>query len=472
MTAHLKQQLGVFSAVMVVISAMIGSGVFKKIAPMSESLHNSGWVLLAWAAAGLITLMGSLSNAEVAGIIAKPGGQYVYFQEMYGKIFAFLFGWASFSVIQTATASAVAYIFAESLINILGSYRDVLPDLPEHIAQITLFHTKDFDLMPFSNFRVKILACGLVLFLSFINYRGIQYGEKISNIMGATVVAGVLFIIIISFAAGSKESVLTESALVQNTTSGSTKSFISMFFMAMMAAFWAYEGWNNVGFLAGEIKHPKKNIPIALGLGTMIVIVLYLAVNTAFFKVADVAFYETIAAKTNTIAAVESMNVIWVYGGLFISVLILVSTFNSTNNSLMSAPRIYYAMANDGLFIKSAAEIHPKYKTPHKAIIMQMFWCILLIISGSFDMLTEMLVFVAFIFYGCGAFGVIILRRKMPTTQRPFKVPLYPLLPIVFTLFSLLLVANTFYESPGKSFFGLGLVLLGLPIYWFLNKKS
>lgn len=477
--AHLKQQLGVFSAIMVVISAMIGSGVFKKIAPMSDLLHHSGWVLLAWAVAGLITLMGSLSNAEVAGIIAKPGGQYVYFQEMYGKLFAFLFGWASFSVIQTATASAVAYIFAESLNNILShigfagqSINLSIPDLPENIANITLFHTKDFDLMPFANFGVKMLALLLVLILSFINYRGIEYGEKIGNILGGTVVVGVLFVIVLSFINGENTQILNQATPINNVPIGEQKSFLSLFFLAMVAAFWAYEGWNNVGFLAGEIKNPKKNIPIALTFGTLTVIILYLLVNTAFFKVGDIGFYQYIATQPNTIAAVEAMNKIWIYGGLFISILILISTFNSTNNSLMSAPRIYYAMAVDGLFLKSASEIHPKFKTPHKAIIMQMFWCIALIITGSFDMLTEMLVFVAFIFYGCGAFGVIVLRRKMPETQRPFKVPLYPIIPLVFALFSLILVITTIYESPGKSCIGLGLVLLGLPIYKYLNLST
>ncbi|MDI1233571.1 MAG: amino acid permease [bacterium] len=472
MNAHLKQQLGVFSALMVVISAMIGSGVFKKIAPMSDLLHHSGWVLLAWALAGLITLMGSLSNAEVAGIIAKPGGQYVYFQEMYGKVFAFLFGWASFSVIQTATASAVAFIFAESLNNLLNAYHCALPNLPDSIAQITIFHTKDFDLMPFANFGVKSLAMGLVLILSFINYRGIEYGEKIGNILGGTVIIGVLFIIILSFYKGENSDLFSQTTSINNAGLGEEKSFISLFFLAMVAAFWAYEGWNNVGFLAGEIKNPKKNIPIALSFGTLVVIILYLLVNAAFYKVGDVSFFQTIAGQSNTIAAVEAMNKIWIYGGLFISLLILVSTFNSTNNSLMSAPRIYYAMAVDGLFLKSASEIHPKFKTPYKAIVMQMFWCLVLIITGSFDMLTEMLVFVAFIFYGCGAFGVIILRKKMPTTHRPFKVPLYPILPLAFTLFSLVLVINTLIESPGKSCIGLGLVLLGFPIYKMLQRKQ
>lgn len=465
MTAQLKQQLGLFSAIMVVISAMIGSGVFKKIASMSNDLNSNGLVLLAWVVAGIITLMGSLSNAEVAGLIAKPGGQYVYFRTMYGKLFAFLFGWSSFSVIQTSTAAAVAYIFAESLNSIYE-----LPGLPDSIANITLFSTPDFSLMPFDNFGVKAVACSLVILLSVINYRGIEYGERISNIFGVTVVIGVLTVIILGLLKGDSD--ILAKPLNTLNRDGLEGFSIAAFFSAMMAAFWAYEGWNNVGFLAGEIKQPKRNVPIALGLGTLIVMTLYVAANAAFFKIGDAEFYKTIHAQDNTIAAVAAMNHIWLYGGLFISILIMVSTLNSTNNSLMSAPRIYFAMANDGLFFKKASHTHPKYKTPHKAIIMQMIWCVTLVISGSFDMLTEMLVFVAFIFYGCGAFGVVILRRKMADSERPFKVPLYPVIPVLFAAFSLVLVISTLIEAPVKSCIGLGLVLLGLPIYYFLNRKQ
>lgn len=468
MDSKLKQQMGLFSAVMVVIGAMIGSGVFKKIAPMSAELHSSGWVLMAWLAAGCITLMGALSNAEVAGVIAKPGGQYVYFKEMYGKLFAFLFGWASFSVIQTATAAAVAYIFAESLNSIFH-----FPPFDAELSNYTLVNIGDFALQPFNNFWVKCCAIGLVLLLSFINYRGINYGEKIGNIFGSTVIVGILFIIVIAFTMGKDSGFHTHDIFNFSTVNSfSEKTFMSAFFAAMLAAFWAFEGWNNVGFLAGEIKNPKRNVPLALGIGTLIVSALYFAINASFFNVADVGFYENINTQTNTIAAVSSINIIWQYGGMFISVLILVSTFNSTNNSLMSAPRIYYAMANDGLFLKSAASVHEKFKTPFKAIVMQMFWCIALIITGSFDLLTEMLVFVAFIFYGCGAFGVIILRKKMKGDNSNFKVPFYPVLPLLFSLFSLFLVLNTIIESPWKSAIGLGLVALGLPIYFVLNKEN
>ncbi len=468
MDSKLKQQMGLFSAVMVVIGAMIGSGVFKKIAPMSAELHSSGWVLLAWLVAGVITLMGALSNAEVAGVIAKPGGQYVYFKEMYGKLFAFLFGWASFSVIQTATASAVAYIFAESLNSIFP-----LPPIGDYWNNFTLFSIGDFSLQPFNNFWVKCIAISLVLLLTFFNYRGINYGEKIGNIFGSAVIVGIVFIIVLAFTLGSDNGIRTTTVFnFISINSFTEKTFMSAFFGAMLAAFWAFEGWNNVGFLAGEIKNPKRNVPMALGIGTLLVSALYFTINASFFNVADVGFYENINTQKNTIAAVSSMALVWQYGGLFISVLILVSTFNSTNNSLMSAPRIYYAMANDGLFLKTAASVHPKFKTPHKAIVMQMFWCIVLVISGSFDLLTEMLVFVAFIFYGCGAFGVIVLRKKMKENNTNFKVPFYPVLPILFSLFSLFLVVNTIIDSPTKSAIGLGLVLLGLPIYFSLNKQN
>lgn len=460
MSNQLKEKLGLFSAIMVVISAMIGSGVFKKVSQMSADLHSSTWVLLAWAAAGIITLMGSLSNAEVAGLIAKPGGQYVYFQQMYGKLFAFLFGWASFSVIQTATAASVAFVFAESVNSLIP-----LPQLPEALSNITLFHIADFQFQPFHNFGVKGLAIGLVLILSIVNYFGIDYGEKIGNILGGTVVVGVVSVILIAFIAGPStpmpESV-TEHPPIK----------VAAFFSAMMAAFWAFEGWNNVGALGGEIKNPKRNIPIALGLGTFIVMSLYLLSNAAFLHLGNIEFFENISKKENTIAAVEAMNNAWTYGGLFISLLILVSTFNSTNNSLMTAPRIYFTMANDGLFVKSAGKVHPKHLTPHRSIIYQMFWCILLIVSGSFDMLTEMLVFVAFIFYGCGAFGVIVLRRKMPDAPRPFKVPLYPVIPIVFTLFSAFLVFYSISSSPGNAIVGLILLAIGFPLYFVFKRKG
>lgn len=461
MSTQLKEKLGLFSAIMVVVSAMIGSGIFKKVSLMSGDLHHSAWVLAAWLCAGLISLMGSLSNAEVAGLIAKPGGQYVYFQTMYGKLFAFLYGWSSFSVIQTSTAASVAYVFAESFNRLFP-----LPVAGEYWSNYTLLTIADFHLQPFHNIGVKLMAIGLIVFLSIINYKGISYGEKIGNILGALVVTGLILIIGFSFL----HQVNSNPFSLKSASYEPVK--VSVFFSAMMAAFWAFEGWNNVGFLGGEIKNPKRNIPIALFTGTLIVMTLYFMVNVAYFNLNDIVFFENVLNKENAIAAVESISSVWIMGGTLISVLILVSTFNSTNNSLMTSPRIYYAMANDGLFIKSAGKTHPKFLTPHRSIVYQMFWCMLLVMSGSFDMLTEMLVFVAFIFYGCGAFGVIVLRKKMPSEERPFKVPFYPVIPIVFTLFSAFLVGYSIIESPGNALVGLILLSLGLPLYFYMKLKA
>jgi len=460
MSNTLKEKLGLYSAIMVVISAMIGSGVFKKVSAMSADLHSSNWVILAWICAGLVTLMGSLSNAEIAGIVAKPGGQYVYFQTIYGRLFAFLYGWSSFSVIQTATAASVAYVFAESLNQFVH-----LPTLSATYDQFTLFTVFDFQFQPLHNFGVKALACGLVMILSFINYRGIDYGERIGNIFGAFVVIGILAIIVLAYVYGNETNILGQTSSVTEPIKASA------FFAAMMAAFWAFEGWNNVGFLGGEITQPKKHIPIALTVGTAVVMLLYVLVNTAYFKLCSISFFEALNQKENAIAAVAALDTTIQGGAWMISILILVSTFNSTNNSLMTAPRIYYAMANDGLFHASAAKAHDKFLTPHRAIVYQMIWCLVLIISGSFDMLTEMLVFVAFMFYGSGAIGVILLRRRMPAIERPFKVPFYPILPLVFAVFSVFLVGYTIVNSPGNSLIGLVLVALGLPLYWLMNKR-
>ncbi len=455
--SQLKQKITLFSAVMIVVSAMIGSGVFKKIAPMSLHLENVNWVLIAWLVAGSITLIGSLCNAEVSSMFPKAGGQYVYFKAMYGNFFAFLYGWSSFTVIQTATAASVAFVFAESLYSLFP-----FNFLPSSIESITLFSISDYMFQPFANSEVKLITIILISFLSFLNYCGVENGKNIGNILGTTVIIGIFIIIIFAFWGPQKTNIVSSNITLKEIS-------ITSFFAAMMAAFWAYEGWNNVGFMSGEIINPQKNVPKALMFGSLIVISIYLLVNYAFFQIQNIDFYKNL--PNGSVAAIASLSSVWKWGGILISILILMSTFNSSNNTIMSAPRIYFAMAQDNLFPKSMAQIHSKFKTPHKAIIFQYLWCLVLIISGSFDILTEMLVLVAFIFYGCGAFGLIILRKKMPNIERSFKVPFYPILPIAFSLFSLTLVVLTFIDSPISSSVGIGMVFLGLFFYKWNFKK-
>jgi len=244
-------------------------------------------------------------------------------------------------------------------------------------------------------------------------------------------------------------------------------------FAAMLAAFWAYDGWNNIGYLGGEIKKPKRNIPLALFGGVIIVIVLYLAINFAFVYVMPVDEIINVANTPHTIVAIEVMRKFLGQSGAFlISLLIMVSTFGTTNGTILASSRIYFAMSRDSLFFSSAGKHHPKFRTPHISLLIQGCWASVLVLSGSFDQLTDMLIFASFIFYGMGAFGVFVLRRKMKDIERPYKAFGYPVLPAIFVLFCIALVVVTIIQNPRDAGIGLGLVLIGIPFYLFWNRKK
>lgn len=454
---QLVRAFGLFTATLFVMGSIIGSGVFKKVAPMSAELGSSGLVLSAWVVAGLITLLGALTNAEVAGLIAEPGGQFVYFRHMYGKAFAFFYGWSTLAVIQSATAAGVAYVFAESL-NMLVP----LPRLPDHWESLNLFGV----FQPFNNSGVKAATIGLLLLLTWINYRGIKLGGLVLKIFSSTVIVCIFLIALLCFWLGEGFPLADFRFLPSD--SPSTTSFFGAFFAAMMSAFWAYEGWNTVSFLGGEIQNPKRNIPQALTFGTLGVILIYLFINAAYLYAQPPAFFQAVHAGENRIAAVEVVSrLIGPAGGLLIVVLILFSTFSCTNTTFMGAPRVYFAMAQSGVFPRFFGAVHPRYRTPHRAILIQGFWSSVLVLSGSFDQLTDMLVFAAFIFYGMGAFGVFVLRQKMKNVPRPYKVFGYPIVPLVFVLFCAALVVVSVQERPREAAIGLGLILSGIPVYLY-----
>ncbi len=463
MKPQLKQTLGLFTAIMVVVSAMIGSGVFKKIAPMSALLGNSTAIIICWVVAGLITLFGALANAEVASSIAKPGGQFVYFKRMYGKFFAFLYGWSSFAVIQTATTASVAFVFAESLNELFQ-----LPMLSDSLANISFL-----GLYPLQNFGVKLVASILVVFLTYINLRGVENGGFIGNLLASTILICMALLVFFGFFYSPTLGAPASGPAVSITapTLG-----ISAFFSAMLAAFWAFEGWNTVGFLGGEIKNPKKYIPLALGVGVSIVIANYVLVNAAFLNVLSVDAFAQMNTDNekgaNIIPALEVMRVLLGSpGAILIGILILMSTFNSSNNSIMTSPRVYFAMAKESMWWKQFAKVHPRFQTPSTALLAHALVSILFIWSGSFDALTDMLVFAAFIFYGAGAFGVFVVRKKFQRVPGAFRVP--SIVPVVFVLFSMGLVINSLITNFYGSMVGLVLVLMGIPIYiWFVGKRK
>lgn len=456
----LKQTLGLFTAIMVVVSAMIGSGVFKKAAPMAAELGNSTAIILCWAVAGIITLFGALSNAEVGSHIAKPGGQYVYFKRMYGKPFAFLYGWASFSVIQTATSASVAFVFAESLNELY-----VLPQLSETWTSISIA-----GITPFENFGVKLVAILCIILITIINTLGVENGGMIGNLLASTILVSMAILVFCGFFLEAKTPELISIKPVSTVTSNVS---LSTFFTAMLAAFWAFEGWNTVGFLGGEIKNAKRFIPIALGLGVLIVVANYVLVNTAFLEVLNlnyfVAFHQANEAGGNIIPATEVMRaLLGKQGAIVISILILLSTFNTSNNTIMTSPRIYYAMAKDKVWWNAFGKIHTKFRTPHIALMFHALISILFVLSSSFDMLTDMLILVAFIFYGAGAWGVFVVRKKMiHSDTKTFRVPSF--VPIVFVVFSMGLIANSMWVNTIGSLTGILIVLGGLPIYFYFN---
>ncbi|MBV6399222.1 MAG: Serine/threonine exchanger SteT [Ignavibacteria bacterium] len=464
-SSGLLTKLGLFTAIMIVMSSMIGSGIFKKIAPMSADLGSGGLVLIAWLIAGVITLIGAATNAEIAGLIAAPGGQYVYFKEMYGKAFAFLYGWSCFSVIQSASIASIGYVFSESVNAIIP-----LPALSESWESISILGLFN----PFENLGVKLLTISAIIFLTVANYLGVVFGGFINNLFTILKVAGILIIIILglTISGGSVENV---APVMENPgyEYGTSLGLFGAMFAAMLGAFWAYDGWNNIGYLGGEVINPKRNIPIALFGGVSVVILIYLLINFTYLFVMPVDEIISVSQDRNAIIAVEVMRKFMGNGGaLFISVLIMISTFGTTNGSILASSRIYFAMSKDNLFFKSAGNVHDKFKTPCTSLIIQGTWSCLLVLSGTFDQLTDMLIFASFIFYGAGAFGVFVLRRKMKETHRPFKVKGYPWIPGIFVLFCLTLVVVTVIENPRDAGIGLFLVLIGIPFYIFWKSRK
>jgi APA family basic amino acid/polyamine antiporter len=456
----LTRALGLGYVIIIVISNMLGSGVFKKIAPMAAELHSSGWILLVWLAAGLITLFGALSNGEVAGMLADTGGEYVYLRNIYGRFFSFLYGWSLFTVIQTAAISGVAYVFTQSLNSIIP-IPDILPSLQE-LTIGGIFY-------PFRDFGIKLTTILLILFLTFLNMSGLKSGAWVNKAVLLLVGAGLLAIAIAGLTGGHDSSSMTMT--VTETAAGNTVT-LSSFYTAMLAAFWAYQGWVSVGFIGGEVKDPHRNIPRGITAGVGIVIVVYLVVNYTFLKMLSIPELEQINSSGNQIAGIEAVRGIWGSGGvLFISVLILISTLGCTNASILTGARPYYAMARQGLFFRGTGRLNTR-NVPSASLLWQGIWASILVLSGTFDQLTDMLIFAVYIFYGATTVGVFVLRHRMPDAHRPYKTWGYPVVPALFILFCLGLFFNTIITRPREAGIGLSLILLGIPVYFLLVRKG
>ncbi|WP_018615052.1 APC family permease [Segetibacter koreensis] len=458
-TSQLNRSLGLRLVIVVVVGNIIGSGVYKKVAPMAAELHSSGWVLVCWILGGIITLFGALSNAEVAGLLADTGGEYAYYKKIYNRFFAFLFGWSLFAVIQTAGISSLAYVFAQSF-NSIVSVPPLLPSLATFSIGGIFY--------PFADFNVKLTAIILIIILTWINTKGIKTGAGVSTAILLLVFGGIL--IIVGGAVGSGH--LNVSHSFDMSTTNNSPVTISAVFTAMLAAFWGYQGWASVGYVGGEIKDPKKNIPKGISLGVFIILGLYMLVNATYLSVLSIPALEEIYHSGNKIAAVEAVRSFWGQkGALFISVLILITTLGCTNATILVSCRTYFAMAREGLFFKKVATLNDAH-TPANSLLFQCVWACLLVLSGTFDQLTDMIIFAVFIYYGATTLGVFILRRKMPDAPRPYKVWGYPLVPAIVILFCAVLIVNTIFSRPREAAIGVVLMLTGVPVYIWFKKKN
>ena len=477
---ELLRQIGLTAAVAFAVGSVIGSGIFRKPGLMASQLGSPALLVLVWVVAGIMTLFGALSIAEIAGMFHEAGGQYVYFNKCYNSFVGYLYGWAVFVVIQTGSIASIAYVFSDSL-----GYFFRFPRLGPAWEAAALRIPGLGTITPFRFIGLKLCTIALILFLTLINYLGVRLGSAVQVLFTSLKVAVILAIVLLAFLFGHGSLAHFTQSSIPGGTPFST-IFVACI-VAMAGAFWAYDGWNNVTYLAGEIRDPRRNMPRTMFLSAVIFITVYILVNLAYIYVIPVkemgARYLAAEAggQSYLVATDAAESFMGRWGGSLIALAIMISTFGTVNGTIMMSARVYYAMAREKLFFRKLAEVHPRRRTPGPSLAAQGIWSSMLVLSGTFDQLTDMLIFVSWIFYAAGALGVIVLRRKMPDTERPYRVWGYPGVPILFIGFALVYIVFTLYSDvrlflSGRapminSLMGVALVAAGIPGYLFWKRR-
>jgi len=483
--AGLTRQLGLITAIACGVGSVIASGVFKKPGLMATQLGSPGLLILVWIVAGCATLFGALSIAEISGMFRDPGGQYVYFNKGYNRFVGYLYGWSTFIVIQTGSIASIAYVFADSL-----GYFVVFPRLPAAWEQWSISIPCIGAMTPLKFIGLKLAAIGLIVLLTGINYLGVRLGSAVVVIFSTLKVAIIVAIVLLAAALGHGSLAhLTQSADGFGAGAAGSSSIFLMIIMAMAGAFWAYDGWINVTYMSGEIKNVQRTLPRAMAIAVSTVIAIYVLVNLAYLYIIPVdemarKYREAQAGGGSYIVAIDVVgSFLGNWGGAVIAVAIMISTFGAVNGSTMMSARIYFAMAREGLFFRRLGEVHPRFRTPGNSLLLQGAWASMLVLSGTFDQLTNMLIFVTWIFYALAAFSVFTLRRRMPDAPRPYRVWGYPATSIIFIAFASIYIVFTLYTdirsyrdgtSPLiNSLMGLVWVALGIPgyLWWSLTSK-
>jgi APA family basic amino acid/polyamine antiporter len=463
-----KQSLGLMDATMIVAGSMIGSGIFIVSSDITRYVGSAGWLVAVWAITGFMTIVAAVSYGELSGMYPKAGGQYVYLKEAFNPLAGFLYGWSFFAVIQTATIAAVGVAFSR-----FTAY--LIPAVGENniLLELGSFHIS----------AAQLLAIVLILFLTWTNSKGIQGGKIIQTTFTSAKLISLFGLIILGFLL-AKHSFWSENwetgfnalKLEQDAGGGFIKdgswstiggpALMGAIAAAMVGSIFSSDAWNNVTFIAGEIKNPKKNIGLALFFGTLIVTVIYVSANLMYLHVLPLTGADSIAYPEGDRVAVAASNQIFgEAGAMIIAVMIMISTFGCNNGLILAGGRVYYTMANDGLFFKKTAELN-KNAVPEYAMWAQAIVACLLCLSGKYGDLLDMVSFVVVLFYALTILGIFILRKKRPDIERPYKAFGYPVLPAVYIVMALTFCYFLITMKPKYAGIGLGIVLLGIPLYY------
>ncbi len=435
---------------------VIGSGIFLTTGIMAQAIPSVSMILLAWLLGGLLVLAGALTYAELGVSLPEAGGQYVYLREAYGSLFGFLFGWKMFLVNMTGSIAALGVAFAEYF----GYF---FPHLStQKIAFSFRINFLGIHFSPSLN-RGQLVAVGIIILLSAINYIGVAFGKAAQNVLTVIKIGTILVFIIFGFAFAGGTSI----DLSVNPEGWSFTHLMTGFGLAFISVFWAFDGWNNINYVAGEIKDPRRNLKFALIMGTLGITLLYFFANVVYFLALPMSDMKGVV----TVAEKASISLFGTTAAAFISAMILVSILGALNGAIFVGPRVYYAMARDGLFFKKVGLVHPLFKTPSFSILLQATWASLLALTGTFEQLFTFAMFAGILFWVLAAAAIFTLRKKRPDLPRPYKVWGYPLVPLIFIVALSAILLNTLVRRPVESAAGLGLVAVGIPVYYAWKKK-
>jgi len=454
-------------ATALVVGSMIGSGIFIVSAEILRQVHSPGLLLAVWIVSGLVTLLGALTYGELAAMFPKAGGNYVYLRESISPLFGYLYGWTLFVVIQTGTIAAVAVAFAR--------FTSVL--VPAISPDVFLGTTLHFP-PPIGDIAVglswqRLFAIASIALLTWINVRGVRTAAFIQTSLTAIKTAALAGLILLGLTIGRNATAIAANFGEGFWAGGAlTLAILPVVGAAMVGSLFSMDAWNNVGFASGELKNPEKDLPFAMAAGVLTVTTLYVLANVAYLNVLPA---DAIANAPQDRVGTAAMQAMFGPVGLVImAVAIMISTFGCNNGLILSGARVYYAMAQDNLFFKSAGNLHPTYKTPALALVVQAIWTCVLCLSGTYGQLLNFVIFAAVAFYAVTAIGLFLLRRKRPDLSRPVKAPGYPWLPALYIGLTSLIAIDLLVQDATRTYamLGLALVLLGVPVYYAWRRMA